>query len=73
GILLVFAALICTNAVVWFMRGHASLLLTFFPAFYIGIQIKQAEAAGWSRSAMLQVAGVTLAIAASFVVFDEFY
>ncbi len=73
GILIVLAALICANAVVWFARGHASLLLTFFPAFYVGIQIRQAEAAGWSHSAMLQVASVSLVVAASLLVFDEYY
>ncbi|MBB5054207.1 peptidoglycan/LPS O-acetylase OafA/YrhL [Afipia massiliensis] len=73
SILVVLAALICVNLAVWFARGHASLLLTFFPAFYVGILVRQAEAAGWSRSAMLPVAGVTLVNAASLLVFDEYY
>lgn len=73
GILIVLAALIGINAVIWFARGHASLLLTFFPAFYVGIQIRQAELNGWSRSAVLQVAAVTAVVAASFLFFDEYY
>lgn len=73
GILIVLAVLICMNAAVWFARGHASLLLTFFPVFYVGIQVRQAESAGWSRSAMLQVAGVILVVAASLLVFDIYY
>lgn len=73
GILLVLAALVCADAAVWFVRGHASLLLMFFPAFYVGIQVRQAETAGWSRLAMLQVAGVSLVVAASLLVFDDYY
>ncbi len=73
GTLAVLAGLVCTNIVVWLLRGHASLLLTFFPVFYVGIQVRLAETAGWSRPAMLQVAGVTLVVASSLFVFDEYY
>jgi peptidoglycan/LPS O-acetylase OafA/YrhL len=73
GMLLVFAALVCINAAIWFTRGHASLLLTYFPAFYVGIQIRQAELAGWRRSAMLWIAIVSATVAASLFVFDEYY
>lgn len=73
GILVVFAAMVCTNTAVWVFRGHASLLLTFFPVFYVGIQVRIAEAAGWSRSAIFQVAGITLVVALSLFVFDEYY
>lgn len=71
--LVVLVVLICMNVAIWYSRGHASLLLTFFPAFYVGIQVRQAEAAGWTSSAVLQVAGVTAAVAASIFVFDEYY
>lgn len=71
--LIVLAVLICMNAAIWYARGHASLLLTFFPAFYVGIQVRQAEAAGWSRVALIQVAAVVAVVAASLLVFDEYY
>lgn len=73
GVLVVLAALICVNIAVWAVRGHASLLLTFFPAFYVGIQIRRAETAKWGRSAVLQLVGVTLVVAASLAAFDEYY
>lgn len=73
GMILVFAALICINAAIWSTRGHASLLLTYFPAFYVGIQIRQAELAGWGRAAMLRMAIVSAIVAASLFVFDEYY
>lgn len=73
GIFIVLAALIGINAAIWFARGHASLLLTFFPVFYIGVQVRQAEVSGWSRSVMLQVGAVTAVVVASLLVFDEYY
>ena len=35
--------LILINMAIWLTRGYASLLLTFFPTFYVGIQIYRAE------------------------------
>jgi peptidoglycan/LPS O-acetylase OafA/YrhL len=69
----VLAVLICMNAAIWYSRGHASLLLTFFPAFYVGILVRQAEAASWRCSAIFQLAGVTAVVAASILIFDEYY
>jgi peptidoglycan/LPS O-acetylase OafA/YrhL len=34
---------IMVNTVIWLTRGYASTLLTFFPTFYVGIQIYRAE------------------------------
>lgn len=45
GPLAVLAGLVCTNIVVWLLRGHASLLLTFFPVFYVGIHFPRAAPA----------------------------
>lgn len=73
GVLIVLAALIGINTAIWFTRGHASLLLTFFPAFYIGIQVRRAQVSGWSCYAVLQVTTVTTVVAAGLLIFDEYY
>lgn len=73
GLLFTFAALICINAAIWFARGHASLLLAYFPAFYIGIQVRQAELAGWGRSAVLRIAIVSAVVAGSLFLYDAYY
>jgi peptidoglycan/LPS O-acetylase OafA/YrhL len=73
GVLLVLACLVAINLAVWLMRGHASLLLTFFPAFYVGIRIRQAESAGWTHLAMISAGCVSLLVAASLLVFDDQY
>jgi peptidoglycan/LPS O-acetylase OafA/YrhL len=73
GVLVTLVALVGLNVVVWFSRGHASLLLTFFPAFYVGIQIRRAEASGWNCSAMLRVIGVAIVVASSLLAFDEYF
>ena len=72
-VLVVLAGLVAVNLAVWLTRGYASLLLTFFPAFYVGIRIRQAESAGWSRAAILSASGVSAIVAASLFVFDDQY
>lgn len=73
GILITLAVLVGLNIVIWLNRGHASLLLTFFPAFYVGIEIRRADASCWSRSAMLRLIGVTIVVTASLLAFDDYY
>ncbi len=65
--------LILINAVIWWTRGYASLLLTFFPTFYVGIQIYSAERRNWDRTGMLLALGTTALVALSLLVFDDIY
>ncbi len=65
----VLAALLLAEAMTWAVRGHGSLTLAYFPVFYLGIEISQADAAGWNRRAMLRLAVVTTALAASLALF----
>lgn len=50
------------------VRGHGSLCLACFPAFYVGICIFRAEERGWQAPACLALAAVALATAAGMIV-----
>ncbi|HIJ37724.1 MAG TPA: acyltransferase [Rhodospirillaceae bacterium] len=56
----IFSILILFEIGCWFFRGHGSLTLSYFPVFYLGIEIALAEESGWARLALLRLALVTL-------------
>ncbi len=62
---LVFALLLLFEMAVWAHRGHGSLTLSYFPVFYLGIEISLAEAEGWSSRAVLRLTAVALLLAGS--------
>lgn len=64
-------ALIAGNLVIFLLRGHASLLLSYLPVFYVGIQIRRLQQAPFVTRTPLIV--TTLAVSASLVLFDPYY
>lgn len=65
--------LIVTNGLFWLFRGHASQLFTFFPVFFVGMQIFFAEKSGWNKPALIRLAGVTVAVGLNIWFFDDYY
>jgi len=57
------------NLAFWLMLGRGSVLLSYLPVFYVGVEIYRAEAANWSRAAVIRLAVVTAIVAASMLVF----
>lgn len=73
GTTAVFLGLVATNLLAWTLRGQGSLLLTFFPTFYIGIAVRQAEQAGWGGVALARLVAMTGLLAAGMAVtLDQF-
>lgn len=66
---LVLAGLLVLEGAAWFLRGHGSMTLAYFPVFYLGIELALAEEAGWTRAALGRVAAVTGVLALSLFVF----
>jgi hypothetical protein len=58
---------------IWLTRGHASTLLTFFPVFYVGIQIYRAECRNWDYTGTVTVCGTGTFVALSLFVFDNYH
>ena len=73
GLLVIPLVFIMVNTAIWLTRGHASVLLTFFPAFYVGIQIYRAERRNWDRIGTLTACGLAALVALSLFLFDEYY
>lgn len=73
GTLVVPLVFIVVNAAIWLTRGYASLLLTFFPAFYVGIQIYRAECRNWDFIGTLTACGMVALVALSLFMFDDYY
>jgi peptidoglycan/LPS O-acetylase OafA/YrhL len=73
GTVAIMVILIAVNSVIWWTRGYASLLLTFFPTFYIGIQIYRAERSNWDRIGVLRLSGSVALVAFSLLLFDQHY
>ena len=65
GMLVIPLVFIMVNTAIWLTRGHASVLLTFFPAFYVGIQIYRAERRNWDRIGTLTACGLATLVALS--------
>ena len=49
------------------------MLLTFFPTFYVGIQIYRAERRNWDSIGTLTTCGVVALVALSLFVFDDYF
>ena len=73
GTVAIMVTLIAVNSVIWWTRGYASLLLTFFPTFYVGIQIYRAERSHWDRVSVLRLAGSIALVGFSLLMFDQHY
>jgi peptidoglycan/LPS O-acetylase OafA/YrhL len=73
GTITIMVSLIAVNSVVWWARGYASLLLTFFPTFYVGIQIYRAEQRNWDRIGVLRLSGSVALVAVSLLLFYQYY
>ncbi|MCC6779488.1 MAG: acyltransferase [Hyphomicrobiales bacterium] len=71
GTLLVPLAAIVVNVYILLARGYASQLLTFLPAFYVGIQVRRWQRDKGSSPDRLLV--TALAVAASLIFFDQYY
>ncbi|ATG91314.1 acyltransferase family protein [Methylomonas koyamae] len=61
------------NATVFALRGQASQLLTFFPVFFVGIQVLLAEKSGWARSNLLRLVSTGLLAGLNVALFDGIY
>ncbi len=73
GTVAIMVGLIAVNSAIWWTRGYASLLLTFFPTFYVGIQIYRAERNNWDSVGVLTLAGSIALVALSLFLFDQYY
>jgi peptidoglycan/LPS O-acetylase OafA/YrhL len=73
GMLVIPLMFIMANTAIWLTRGHASVLLTFFPAFYVGIQIYRAECRNWDCISTLTACGTAALAALSLFMFDDYY
>jgi peptidoglycan/LPS O-acetylase OafA/YrhL len=73
GTVAIMVGLLAVNSVIWWTRGYASMLLTFFPTFYVGIQIYRAERSNWDRASVLRLAASTLLVGFSLLLFDQHY
>jgi peptidoglycan/LPS O-acetylase OafA/YrhL len=72
GMLVIPLVFIMINTAIWFTRGHASVLLTFFPAFYVGIQIYRAERGNWNSTGTITACGMVALVALSLFMFDGY-
>jgi peptidoglycan/LPS O-acetylase OafA/YrhL len=61
--------MIAVNLVILIARGQASLLLTFLPAFYVGIQIRRLQCGAPARGLVI----VAIGVAASLITCDPYY
>lgn len=64
-------AMIALNLLILLTRGHASLLLTYLPAFYVGIQARRLERDRWFTGTAFKF--TACAVAASLIFFDPYY
>lgn len=71
GTVLIPLAMIAVNLLILMTRGHASLLLTYLPAFYVGIQLRRVQRERRSMDAALKI--TTFSVAASMILFDPYY
>ncbi len=71
-VLAVPAAILAANLGFWLLHGRGSVLLSYLPVFYLGIELYRAEAASWARPALLRLAGATGAVAASMLLFVDY-
>ena len=65
GMLVIPLVFIMVNTAIWLTRGHASVLLTFFPTFYVGIQIYRAERRNWDSIGTVTACGLVALVALS--------
>jgi peptidoglycan/LPS O-acetylase OafA/YrhL len=65
------AAVFLANVGFWSIYGRGSVLLTYLPVFYIGIEIFRAEHDNWSRSSLARLAVIMLVIAGSMIPFTS--
>src|SRR4029078_1342672 len=72
GMLVIPLVFIMINTAIWLTRGYASVLLTFFPAFYVGIQIYRAERSNWSSTGTVTACGMVALVALSLFMFDGY-
>jgi peptidoglycan/LPS O-acetylase OafA/YrhL len=70
-VLAVPAAIMAANLVFWSVFGRGSVLLSYLPVFYVGIEIYRAEAEGWSPPACARLASVAAIVAASMLLFVQ--
>jgi peptidoglycan/LPS O-acetylase OafA/YrhL len=63
--------MIAANLFILVTRGYASVLLTFLPAFYVGIQVRRFQRDKCLSPADLIV--TALAVAVSLVLYDQYY
>lgn len=61
------------NLAVWQWRGFASLLLTFIPCFFVGMEIYFAEHDGWNKRAICRLAAITAGVGLSLFLFEDAY
>lgn len=61
------------NLAVWWWRGYASLLLTFIPCFFVGIEIYLAERDGWGWRPIWRLIAITSVVSLSVFLFDDIY
>jgi len=73
GTLVIPLVFILVNTTIWLTRGYASTLLTFFPTFYVGIQIYRAERGNWDCIGALKACGMVALVALSLFLFDDYY
>lgn len=70
---LVFFLMIVANGIVFMLRGQASLLLTFFPVFFVGIQVFLAERSGWEKGELARLFLITAVAGLSVLFYDHIY
>ena len=73
GTLVIPLVFIMVNTAIWLTRGHASVLLTFFPTFYVGIQIYRAECRNWDSIGTLTAGSMVALVALSLFMFDDYF
>lgn len=61
------------NAAMFVLRGQASQLLTYFPVFFVGIQVFLAEKSGWTGLSLLRLALTALLAGLNVALFDGIY
>ena len=73
GTVAIMVGLVALNVAIWWTRGYASLLLTFFPTFYVGIQIYRAQRSNWDLAGVLTLAGSVALVAFSLFLLDQHF
>ncbi|WFP50645.1 acyltransferase [Methylomonas sp. EFPC3] len=61
------------NAAMFLLRGQASQLLTYFPVFFVGIQVFLAEKSDWADGSLLSLALIALLAGLNVALFDGIY